>query len=310
MNYLQSLNDSTDTVTAPPVKAVYIDWRDVDWNKPDVTLKAAVDAGFNVIFLAFYLLTGATDFAQAWASLPAADRLASMQYAHSKGAVVLLTVAGSTVSPYYLNATSYATTISRYALAFNYDGVDYDLENLEWGCTYDGKSAGQVVTWLSTLTTTTRSLLGPLRLITHSPQAPYFGTSANPFTGNRANACYTALHAATAPAVNWFNVQFYNQGETCYLSYKTLFTASDTWQCIAGTAVSELVRAGLPLSRLVVGKPISEDAAGGGYVTASALRDMLVTADQQGLAPAGVSTWDWQEAYGAHWIATVYPSQP
>jgi hypothetical protein len=75
---------------------VYIDWRGVDWNDPTTNVKAMVDAGFNVIILAFYMTSGPVDVVQAWAGLSSTKRASSVAYAHSKGAIVLMAVGGST----------------------------------------------------------------------------------------------------------------------------------------------------------------------------------------------------------------------
>ncbi len=50
------------TAPLPPLaavkKVVYINYRDVNWNDPGVTVRAAVQAGYNVVILAFWLRTG------------------------------------------------------------------------------------------------------------------------------------------------------------------------------------------------------------------------------------------------------------
>ena len=68
-------------VTVPsPIKTTYIDWRDINWNAPDATVKGAVDGGFNVVILAFFFGGQPTDMLQVcsmsetqrrvWAALP------------------------------------------------------------------------------------------------------------------------------------------------------------------------------------------------------------------------------------------------
>ena len=69
----------------------------IDWNDPTNTVRAMADAGFNVIILAFYLSSGgAVDAVQAWAGLSDAARAASVAYAHSVGAIVMLSAGGAT----------------------------------------------------------------------------------------------------------------------------------------------------------------------------------------------------------------------
>jgi hypothetical protein len=50
---------------SPSCQVVYCDWRDVNWNAPDQTVKDMVDGGFNVIILAFFLGGAPVDMLQA-----------------------------------------------------------------------------------------------------------------------------------------------------------------------------------------------------------------------------------------------------
>ena len=309
-SYLQSLGFAANLTSPPPVKGVYVDWRDVDWNTPENTVKAAVDAGYNVVYLAFYLLTSSTDMLQAWAGISNARRAAALNYAHSRGAVVMLSASGATTTPYTATTgRAYGQAVATYAVQYGLDGVDFDLENLEYKCTYGSMTSANIVTWMSDATLAARSVLGPNRLLTHAPEAPYFGGAVgNSFTGSVQTLCYTGVYLGTAGAINWFNVQFYNQGSTCFLTYTTLFVASsNNGQCVGGTAVSELVTVGVPLDRIVIGKPVAASAAGSGYIAPADLGTILTTAAKSGNTPAGVFTWDYQAALAEVWITSVAP---
>ena len=96
LNYLHARGEALSITTPSAIKTVYIDWRGVDWNDPTTNVKAMVDAGFNVIILAFYMTSGPVDVVQAWAGLSSTKRASSVAYAHSKGAIVLMAVGGST----------------------------------------------------------------------------------------------------------------------------------------------------------------------------------------------------------------------
>lgn len=79
-------------------KIIYIDASGVDWNNPTVTVKQAVDAGFNVILFAFYLSDrGAFDFALLWASLSQDVQRATVEYAHQRNALLMVAAAGSMI---------------------------------------------------------------------------------------------------------------------------------------------------------------------------------------------------------------------
>ena len=111
-------------------------------------------------------------------------------------------------------------------LANNLDGLDLDLENFSPGISYPqaGLLSSQVMTWLTDVSVTARSLLGSGRLLTHAPQAPYFGPVSpngayqySPVTGTvywtLGGGGYTALWQAlgSSGVVDAFLVQFYNQ---------------------------------------------------------------------------------------------------
>ena len=97
LTYLHGRGEALSIVTpADGIRMAYLDWQSLNWNDPTVTVRAMADAGYNVIALAFYTSIGTQDAVQAWDSLSAAAQAAAVAYAHSKGAVVLLSVGGST----------------------------------------------------------------------------------------------------------------------------------------------------------------------------------------------------------------------
>jgi hypothetical protein len=98
-------------------------------------------------------------------------------------------------------------------------------------------------------------------LITHAPGAPYF-TGAS----NYKNGGYRAVHKAVGSLIDWYNIQFYNQGINSYDSYDLLFSVSGNW--FIETAVDELIKfGGIPHQKIVIGKPATAaDLLGTGLV--------------------------------------------
>lgn len=71
----------------------------------------------------------------------------------------------------------------------------------------------------------------PAAIITHAPQAPYFGGIAlYPNNG------YLAVEQRVGSMIQFYNVQFYNQGSTPYNTAPSLFNVSGGWA--AGTSVN------------------------------------------------------------------------
>ena len=54
--------------------------------------------------------------------------------------------------------------------------------------------------------------------------------------------------------IDWYNVQFYNQGDTNYDSYELLFIDAKygEWN---GTSVKQIMDLGIPKEKIIVGKP-------------------------------------------------------
>jgi chitinase len=58
-------------------------------------------------------------------------------------------------------------------------------------------------------------------LLFYAPQAPYFASE------NYRNGAYIAVDMQAGSSIDFYNVQFYNQGDTTYDSYEKLFLESD-----------------------------------------------------------------------------------
>lgn len=81
--------------------------------------------------MAFYLTdSGAVDLVAAWTTVIGdAERAAAVSYAHSKGAIVLMSVGGATDSSWPAkNATAVGQAVGELAISMRLDGVDLDLE--------------------------------------------------------------------------------------------------------------------------------------------------------------------------------------
>lgn len=311
--YLHGRGEALHIAQPQPVKAVYMDWRDVDWTHPQNNLVQMANASFNVLIVCFYLSsTGPADFLQAWEGVDAATQNATMAYVHSQGAVVLASAGGATDEPFTKDAATFGKAAAQWAVDNQLDGVDFDLENLAPGFTFGALSGAQVVDWMVTATQAARSVLGKDRFVTHAPQAPYFGAVGDASSWVGATGGYTAVWAQCMGAISWLHVQFYNQGPTCYTSYASLFTASNangSCPSFPGTSVAEIHSYGIPVQFIVVGKPLTASDSGTGWVNASDLASWVGQAAQPPLRwAAGVFVWSWQTATAAAWIRTVYPN--
>ncbi|KAJ7708680.1 glycoside hydrolase [Mycena rosella] len=247
--------------------------------------------GFNVFMLSFLLIEGAWDKAYEWTTLTAAERTTVKSQYAAAGIKLMVSAFGSTDVPTSSRADpiALATTMANWVVQYGLDGIDVDYEDFNAFDAGDG-SAEQ---WLISFTTQLRTIL-PLGqyIITHAPVAPWF--APNLWGGGG----YLKVNTAVGNLIDWYNIQFYNQGATEYTTCANLLTTSSTtWP---NTALFQIAASGVPLSKLVIGKP---SASGGGFMTAATLGGCVATAKSQGWT-GGAMVWEWPGAAAA-WIQTV-----
>ena len=166
------------------------------------------------------------------------------KYANA-GIKIMVSAFGSTENPtsQKYDAITCADNLASYVTKNQLDGVDIDWEDTAAFQTASG--GGEA--WLIKFTTQLRSKL-PNAIITHSPQAPYFGGKTL-----YPNNAYLAVDKAVGSTIQFYNVQFYNQGSTSYNTSNSLFNVSGGWA--RGTSVNEIIAKGIPKEKIVVGKP-------------------------------------------------------
>jgi len=284
----------------------YIDYKNINWNAPQDTVLAAFNSGWNVIILSFWLSgSGAADMAVAWQGVPAATQQSTINTIHSKGGVVLVSVGGSTDSPFSRSANSVGEAAAKWAKDNHLDGVDFDLENFGPGFKGGSLSENQTVQWVADVTNAARNVLGSGGIISHAPQGPYFGPVGATNTWAGKTGGYTSVYNK-AKSIDFFSIQFYNQGTNCYIDYDGLFVKSCS--NFPESSVGEIAKAGIPLNKIVVGKYITTGDASNGFVAPATLHNFFQQAKTNLGWSAGVMAWVWGDANQAsQWIHAVYP---
>ena len=171
----------------------------------------------------------------------------------ASGIKLLLSVFGATDHPIAagLTASNLVTKISNYVTTYNYDGVDIDWEETSY-FDYDNGIGEE---WLIELTSGLRTSLGNQYIITHAPQAPYLGAINYAYQNGGG---YLYIHQEVGDDIDWYNVQFYNQGSTPYQTFNELFVSSGGWA--SNTAIFEIIDGSntfsksIPAEKLVIGK--------------------------------------------------------
>ncbi|KZV72254.1 carbohydrate-binding module family 5 protein [Peniophora sp. CONT] len=274
-----------------PHFVVYTDaWISGETGPPDVSqLK-----GFNTYIMGFWLTTGVADQALEWTLITADQRAATKAAYAAAGIKMLVSAFGSTDYPTTngANAVSTANSIAAWVKQYNLDGVDVDYEDFS---AFNGGTTA-AVDWLIAFTTQLRSQLPAGQyIITHAPVAPWFEKG---YSGGG----YLAVHNAVGSSIDWYNIQFYNQGQSQYTDCTGLLTASGGQY--PGSSLFEISANGVDQNKLVIGKPaLTGDAPSGGYISASTLATCVATAHAKGWN-GGVMVWEFPDATAA-WIQTV-----
>ncbi|KAG2042641.1 glycoside hydrolase family 18 protein [Suillus americanus] len=249
--------------------------------------------GYNVFALSFWLVSGPADQAEEWILIDNATRASYLTSYHDAGISLIVTAFGSTDAPTTegYDPTTVANDLAAFVLEYGLDGVDIDYED------FNAMNAenGSAETWLTTFTTALRAKLPQGQyILTHAPVAPWFSTSYT-------SGAYLTVNENVGSLIDWYNVQFYNQGTTEYTTCTGLLTeSSTTWP---GTSLFQIAAAGVALDKLVIGKPATTADASNGYMSTTLLAQCVDTAYQQGW-DAGVMVWEFPDAAAA-WIKTV-----
>ncbi|VDC07602.1 unnamed protein product [Peniophora sp. CBMAI 1063] len=250
--------------------------------------------GFNVYILSFWLYSGLADQAETWKELTADQRATIKSEYAAAGIKLMISAFGSTETPTSsgVDAVAAADALAQWCKDYDLDGVDVDYEDFT---AFNGGTTA-AVDWLIAFTKELRAQLpSGDYIITHAPVAPWFEKG---YSGGG----YLAIHEAVGDLIDWYNVQFYNQGQDEYTTCTNLLTTSGGIH--PGSSLFEIAANGVPLDKLVIGKPaLASDETSGGLMDASTLATCVAQAHSQGWN-AGVMAWQYPDAT-SDWIKTV-----
>lgn len=203
-----------------------------------------------------------------------------IQTVKSLGKKCILAAGGSTFTPDTgdLNsAATYGKAVGEYAKNNKFDGVDLDIENI----TMDANA----INWLIHVTNAVKAVDKTLQ-ISHAPQAPYF-------TGQGKG--YQEVDQKTDGAIEFYLIQYYNQGTWGYQSYSnydSMFEKVYEKQYENPTAIPSITDSGIAAEKLIIGKPIAEsDAENTGYIKPSVLCGIIEKAMKNAIPFGGVMGW-------------------
>jgi chitinase len=208
-----------------PVRFAYIDYINVWW--PATSIAAAIGVPgyakahtYNYIALAFWSEHGPLDIVNIWSkptyffgsdsvfgTTDEQIRTNLKKAYNGAGIRVLATAFGANEVPTNSDPVKVAEKLGKFVLDYNLDGCDIDYEDNH------GMEIGVAEAWLIAFTRKLRQML-PTHTITHAPQAPYFKNEYYPKGG------YYTIDREVGNLIDFYNVQFYNQGDTRYNTYE------------------------------------------------------------------------------------------
>ncbi|AYV76418.1 MAG: chitinase-like protein cluster D [Terrestrivirus sp.] len=314
------LGQSSDEFTK---KVIYFDYLGFDWNDPTPAIKDAINTGYNVINLAFYLsknprlnppAPGPTDVAEVWGNLSQELQKQTIDYAHERGAKILVSAGGGTDETVYeMDPATFAGLVCRWAIDNNLDGVDYDLEYIQNGFLIPGKTSDETYEWFKQLNITSRTILGPDRIISHAPQAPYLSQPGHSGTWAGTLGGYVKVFndaKNNGGSIDYLNIQFYNQGDT-YNSYQTIFI--DGAPNFPFSAINQVATQGpnieilpIPLGSLVYGTYLHD---GSGFHDPEQIKQFMARANNELGWNAGTMLWLWDttgDPNAKQWFEIIY----
>jgi len=235
---------------------------------------------FNMVNLAFLLSSGnGSDVAGKWEQLSDSDRQSTLQQYEQAGIQIMVSAFGGEDAPTTngLNATAVANSMAQWVIQYGVHGVDVDYEDFAAFGDGSGPGADWVIAFMKALR---QQLPQGKYLISHAPIAPWFKTDGGP---------YLKIHQEVGDLIDWYNVQFYNQGSAYTTCDALITTMNDT----NNPALMEIVANGVPIEKLVIGKPTSSADAGSGYMSPTDLADCLAQAKQQYGYDSGIMNWQY-----------------
>jgi len=248
---------------------------------------------FNVLVLSFLVTSGPIGQAAKWTQLSDAQRDSIKAAYNQAGIKLMISLFGDTddVTTDNNDPVQTANNMADWVLQYKLDGVDVDYEDFNF---IDAQPL-TAVAWLVSFTKQLRARLPQGQfLLTHAPPAPWFSPMI-------LDGPYLQIHQQAGNEIDFYNLQFYNQGDDEYTNCTALI--SDSGARFPGTALLQIAQT-VPLSKLVLGKPAT--ASGGtGYMHPAALEKCIQMAVEQGWY-GGFMIWQLSLYHpGSKWISKI-----
>jgi len=261
--------------------------------------------GYNVILAAFWLSTNTpAEKVSEFTALSASTRqwILNDYHTHNISFMVSAFGDGDTPTSDGKSPITVADELAAFVKEWQFDGVDIDWEDFAALAEGANAASGKAEQWLIDFTTELRKQLPKGEYyITHAPVAPWFTTNTTRYP----KGAYRAVQSAVGGLIDWYNVQFYNQGSD-YISCPELLTRSASGE-FHNTSLFEIANpanAGVTLDKLVIGKPTVAGDATNGFLNLTTLGTCVAEAKAMNW-DAGAFLWEYHPTVSNQGIEAV-----
>lgn len=294
---------ATTTYLAP--KPWWVVYSESDYSTTEALPQSQELTGYNALIASFWLSTNEPAYKlQEFTSLSASTREWMINDWHSKNISFFVSAFGDGDNPTSggKNPVTVADELAAFVKEYGFDGVDIDWEDFAALAEGANAASGKAETWLIDFTKELRAQLPKGEYyITHAPVAPWFTTNTTRYP----QGAYRAVQKQVGDLIDWYNVQFYNQGSD-YITCPSLLTQSAAHEFF-NTSLFEIANpanAGVDLDKLVIGKPTVAGDATNGFLNLTTLSGCLKQAQAKNW-DAGVFLWEYHPDVSVSSIATV-----
>jgi len=261
--------------------------------------------GYNVIIAAFWFSTNKPAYKLAeFTSLPLSTRQWILNDYHSRNISFLVSAFGYGDNPTSDNKdpVKVADDLANFVKQYQFDGVDIDWEDFNALAVGANAASGKAEAWLSSFTRELRKQLPQGKyLISHAPVAPWFTMNTTRYP----RGAYKAVHAEVGDLIDFYNVQFYNQGSD-YTTCPSLLTrsVSGTFHNTSVFEIADPKNAGVDLNKIVIGKPAIPADATNGFLNLTTLSTCLSQAKAKSWK-GGAFLWEYHPDSSVPAIKTI-----
>lgn len=223
------------------------------------------------------------DTVNAWMCLSESERTNIINSMNSKGMKLMLSFGGANTfkiggadsilsSPTYSNSLILAQELVNHCKLYKYHGIDLDIEHFP--TIYEYADTDKLVAYFGQLSQQIKeqssSIIGYPIIVSHAPQSPYFNGPTDS-SQSLYGYVYSKIEKQYGWYIDFYNIQYYNQGIGLYENYETIFYNDTSFNA----SVNQLIYGGdinsnyayVDPAKIVVGKVSNyNEGNSGGYV--------------------------------------------